>query len=177
MPQAAIGLTNIEIGVPEEWIRITSHITSGTTSNIDVEVGTWSPARQSLGTFSLFWATPQSPNPIFQTGIFPTRGQAINQRIKFKIPYKTRPKVFIGLSAIDLGSLFDLDTTVVSADKDSFYVNIASPGTLQAADIHLVAWPGNHPGVETGTFYAGPVAANVITKGEIELDTVFDSQP
>lgn len=177
VPKAAIGLTDIYTGTSDEWIRITSRVATVTTSNIEVVVGTWSPSRLYQGTSSLFWATPTSPNPIFQTGKFSTRGQAINQRVRFEVPYQTRPKVFVGLSAIDLCGTFDLDTTVVSADKEGFYVNITSPGQLSAADIHWIAWPGNHPGVETGTFYTGPVAKNKVFRGEVELDTIFDSQP
>lgn len=74
---------------------------------------------------------------------------------------------------------YDLDATVVSADKEGFYLNITSPGGLHSASVSWVAWPGNHPGVETGTFYVGPVAKGeyYTIKGNTEFDTVFDRQP
>lgn len=179
VPKAAIGLNEIYTGTTDDWIRVTSNITTVTTSNIDIVVGTWKPTRLYTARFSLFWATPNSPNPIFQTGSFLTTGQAINQRVKFEIPYKTRPKVFVGFSQISLGgNVFDLDTNVISTDKEGFYVNITSPGSLDSAAIQWIAWPGNHPGVETGTFYTGPVAgSSKVSKGEVELDTVFETQP
>lgn len=136
MPQAAIGFTHIEVGVPHERIQITSNIASVTTSNIDVKVGTWGEAQLAVGTSSLFWATPGSPNPVFQTGNFHTDKQAIYQRIQFSIPYKTKPKVFVGLSAIDVVGTFDLETKVIRVDKDGFNVDIKSSGTIKAADIH-----------------------------------------
>lgn len=155
-------------------------VDTATTSNIDVTIGTWDQSRLLTGSLSTFWATPQSPNPVFQTGHYSKKGQTINQRIKFEIPYKTRPKVFVGLSAIDLKDSYDLDVTVVSADKEGFYLNITSPNGLELADIFWIAWPGNHPGVETGTFYTGPVKGGdkaYTIKGNTEFDTVFDRQP
>lgn len=178
-PKAAIGLIDVETGTSDPWIRIYSRIDTVTESNIDLKVGSWGKTQLFRETSSLFWATPQSsePNPIFQTGVLNVKAQAINQWVKFDIPYKTRPKVFVDISGIDLGGTLDLDTTVVSTNRDGFYVNVTSPGKLQSVDINWIAWPENQPGVETGTFYAGPVKGNSTVKGDIELDTVHDSQP
>lgn len=186
VPKVAIGLTNIytilEPTTGDNWVRVTSSVGTVTASSIEVQVGTWAETRLLTGTSSVFWATPGSPNPVFQTGTYGAQSQLINQRIQFPEPYKTRPKVFVGLSRINLGNVIDLDITVVSADKDGFYLNVTSPGTIDAA-INWVAWPGNHPGVETGTFYAGPTKGaeggdKLFTiEGEIEFDTIFDRQP
>ncbi len=180
VPKVAAAFASIyTIGDPH--LRAYSLINAVTPSNIDVTIATWNQSQLLQGTLSTFWAAPKSPNPIFQTGIYHSeKGQAINQRIKFEIPYKTRPKVFVGLSEIDLDGTYDFDATVVSADKEGFYLNITSPGGLHSASVSWVAWPGNHPGVETGTFYLGPVTKSdkaYTIKGSTEFDTVFDRQP
>lgn len=125
-PKAAIGLIDVETGTSDPWIRIYSRIDTVTESNIDLKVGSWGKTQLFRGTSSLFWATPQSlePNPIFQTGVLNVKAQAINQWVKFDIRYKTWPKVFVDISGIDLGGTLDLDTTVVSTNRDGFYVNI-----------------------------------------------------
>ena len=180
VPKVAAAFAYIyTIGDPH--LRARSLVNAVTPSNIDLTLGTWATTQLRQGTLSTFWATPQSPNPIFQTGsYYSEKGQAINHRIKFEIPYKTRPKVFVGLSSIDLDGTYDVDATVVSADKEGFYLNITSPGGLHSASVSWVAWPGNHPGVETGTFYIGPVTKSdkyYTIKGNTEFDTVFDRQP
>ncbi len=178
VPKVAIGLTYIYTIGNDKWARIESSVGTVTASSIEVKAETWDKTRLYSGTSSVFWATPGSPDPVFQTGTYGAPSQVINQRIQFPEPYKTRPKVFVGLSRIDLGNVFDLDITVVSADKDGFYLNVTSPGTIKAI-INWVAWPGNLPGVETGTFYAGPAKGPkaFTLKGEIEFDTALDRQP
>lgn len=181
VPKVAIGLADVYT-IGDEHIRVYSKVDAVTTSNIDVRLATWDQSRLRKGALSTFWATPQSPNPVFQTGNYwSEKGQAINQRIKFEIPYKTRPKVFVGLSSIDLNGTYDLDVAVVSADKEGFYLNITSPDAqaLHSAEVFWVAWPGNHPGVETGTFYTGPAKGGQMytIEGKTEFDTVFERQP
>lgn len=179
-PKAAIGLIDVETGTSDPWIRIYSRIDTVTESNIDLKVGSWGKTQLFRGTSPLFWATPQSsePNPIFQTGVLNVKAQAINQWVKFDIPYKTQPKVFVDISGIDLGGRHSRPRYyIVSTNRDGFYVNTTSPEKLQSVDINWIAWPENQPGVETGTFYAGPVKGNSTVKGDIELDTVHDSQP
>lgn len=179
VPKVALRLTEVQT-IWDEYIRVfSSKLDSVTPSNIDVKIGTWATSRLLKGTLTTFWATPpQSPaDPIFQTGGFHTQGQAIDQWIKFDVPYKTRPKAFIGLTGIDLNVTYDLDATVVSAKREGFYVNITSPGTtLHAANIFWVAWPGNLPGVETGTFYTRPAKGGSV-EGKVQFDTVFDREP
>lgn len=180
VPKAAAAFTSVNT-IGDSNLRVYSLVNSVTPSNIDVTIGTWDKSQLRKGILSTFWATPQSPNPIFQTGnYYSQNGQAINHRVQFEIPYKTRPKVFVGLSSIDMDGTYDLDATVVSADKEGFYVNITSPGGLRTASVSWVAWPANHPGVETGTFYIGPAPKsdkNYTIKGSTEFDTVFDRQP
>lgn len=179
VPKVAIGLAGVYT-IGDQHIRVYSKVDAVTTSNINVRLATFDQSRLRKGALSTFWATPKSPDPVFQTGSYWTeKGQEINYRIKFEIPYKTRPKVFFSLSAIDLIDSYDLDVTVVSADKEGFYLNITSPNGPESAEIFWIAWPGTPTGVETGAFYTGPVKGGEMytIKGNTEFDTVFDSQP
>lgn len=94
VPKVAIGLAGVHtIGDPYIWVY--SQVDAVTTSNIDVTIGTWDESRLLSGALSTFWTTAQSANPVFQTGYYPSKDPTINQRIKFEIPYKTRPKVLL----------------------------------------------------------------------------------
>lgn len=110
--------------------------------------------------------------------MYRTDGRAINQRINFDKPdFRTRPRVFVGLTAFDVTNVIDLDVSVASIDRSGFVVNITSSGNIVFAEINWIAWPENQPGVETGSFYGNNLVKDKGAKGEITFDSTFDSQP
>lgn len=181
VPDVAIGLVNVDVDIPQDRIRIATEADTVTTSNTNLIIKTWDETALYNGICSVFWSVPPSSDPTFQCGSYYNKGQVINQRINFKIPFKTRPRVFVGLSAIELDQTggWNLDATVVSTDRAGFLINLTSTKAtdLKSVAIYWIAWPENRPGVETGSFYAGRTEQYKDATGTIQFDTAFDRQP
>lgn len=177
VPNVANGLTSLDI-TTVGGLRFRSSIEKVTQSSIDINLGTWYKSTLYHTAISTFWATPSSSKHNFKTGKYRTEGRAINQRINFDKPlFRTRPRVFVGLTAFDVTNVLDLDVSVASIDQAGFVVNITSSGNIVFAEINWIAWPEDQPGVETGSFYGNNLVENKGANGEIAFDSTFDSQP
>lgn len=177
VPSVATGVTTLDIST-DRGLLFWSAFDNATQSNIDHHFDTWNNSLLYTASLSVFWATPSRSNHNFKTGKERIVGQQIYRRISFGgANFESRPRVFVGLSGIEVTNNLDLDVTVVSVDRAGFYVNFTSGGNIGSAQIDWIAWPENEPGIETGSFYGNNVALNKAANGEIQLESAYDSQP
>jgi H-type lectin domain len=166
-------------------VRVIAYADNITATSFTAHINSWYDT--TLYGATLSWITLASNDPRYQSGSWalqcsssdynatskPALSRTIVQRINFDTGFASQPKVFAGISGIDLAGDWYLSVTASDVDVYGFTINIATAAntTLYGIKVDWVAYRPNEANMWSGNVsYSG-------SNTHVDFGIHFENQP
>jgi hypothetical protein len=164
-PCVAVGLNKLDMSMDEN-LRVIAYADGISTTELTVHINAWSDT--TLYNAGVSWLTLASNDPEYQCGSWslncdPSNYNAtsksilprtIVQRVNFNVGFASQPKVFVGISGMDLKGDWYLQVSATDIDAYGFTVHVltAANTTLYGIKVDWVAYLPTKYSIWNGVF-------------------------
>ncbi|KAF8518582.1 hypothetical protein JB92DRAFT_2082451 [Gautieria morchelliformis] len=127
------------------------------------------------------WFKYGSGDADFQTGVVKTDNgttpnASVTKRVVFPNPYTTQPKVFVGISGMELSLEWHMQVYATDIDVNGFTLHFDPLGAtnMHWAQVNWIAFSADRPDVTTGTFSSQD---NGNFNGQVNLRPALSASP
>jgi hypothetical protein len=163
-PQVAVGLNMLDISKDHD-VRVIAYADTILTTGFTVHIDTWLDT--TLYNAGLSWLALASDDPEYQSsswsincdppGISDVKQKLLRtivQRVNFKVGFASQPKVFVGISGVDLTGEWYLEVSATDIDPYGFTIHVVTGGNTELYGIRVdwVAYLPNKTSIRSGVF-------------------------
>jgi hypothetical protein len=170
-PQVAVGLNMLDISKDHD-VRVIAYADTILTTGFTVHIDTWLDT--TLYNAGLSWLALASDDPEYQCSSWSINcdppqldgtsdlqeklPRTTVQRVNFKVGFASQPKVFVGISGVDLTGEWYLEVSATDIDPYGFTIHVATGGNTDLYGIRVdwVSYLPNKVDIWSGVFtYSG----------------------